>query len=68
MELTKEMLAGKDEVRIMNATMGGERMVEGSAHILKIHQGDVQGVDADVEFVEEPGQTYRRWVFSNDQS
>lgn len=54
-------------VRVMNKTISGKEIVEGMATIKKINQGDRQGVHADVEFDEEPGKTYPRWIFAKYQ-
>lgn len=54
-------------VCVMNHTLGGKMIVEGMATIRKINQGDKGGVHAEVEFDEEPGRTFERWVFAKDQ-
>ena len=54
-------------VRIMNSTPSGEEFEEGMAVIKKIRQGDKQGVYADVEFEDETGRTFQRWVFAKNQ-
>ena len=65
--LTDEQIGGKTTVKVYNTTLGGEQVFEGEARIRKVEQGDRQGVYAEVEFVEEPGSTYSRWVFANHQ-
>lgn len=66
--LTDEMIAGSIPVIVMNSKLGcTEQEIEGYAFIRKIHQGDRQGVHADVEFTEERGTTYQRWVFAKHQ-
>jgi hypothetical protein len=54
-------------VRVMNRTLGGKDVVEGMATIRKINQGDKGGVHAEVEFDDDPGRTFERWVFAHDQ-
>lgn len=54
-------------VIVKNRTLRGKEFTEGIATIRHIHQGDADGVHADVEFVDEPGTTYPRWVFVKDQ-
>lgn len=54
-------------VRVMNRTFSGKEIVEGYATIKEITQGDRQGVHAVVEFDDDPGQTFERWVFASYQ-
>ncbi len=65
--LTNDQIEGKKAVDIMNLTSGRKPFKEGKAYIRKVHQGDRQGVHADVEFLNELGTTYQRWVFAKDQ-
>ncbi len=65
--LTQEMLDGKIPVKVLNSDGKGRVLVEGMAHVIKFHQGDRQGAHCDVEFIEEKGALYKRWIHARDQ-
>jgi hypothetical protein len=66
--LSNNQLSGKTPVRVMNNKLDGEEIIEGMARIKgKILQGDRCGVYANVEFIDEPGPHYPRWIFAKHQ-
>ena len=60
-------------VKVFNQKLNGERCFEGFAIIIKVNQGDKQGVHANVHFLndiglpEENESAVERWVFASDQ-
>lgn len=65
--LTNDQLSGKTPVVVLNKTIGQKTIVESTnAKVVKVLQGDRQGVYATVKF--EDGSKYDRWIFAHDQT
>lgn len=63
--LTNDQLSGIIPVVVANKTAGGKRIIESkNAYILKVKQGDRQGVFATVKI---DGDEVDRWIFAKDQ-
>lgn len=66
--LKNEMLDGREPVVIKNHKLpeyGKDR--EGRAVIMEVLQGDRQGVEANVAWIDPPYGRSRVWVFASDQ-
>ncbi len=64
--LTNEQLSGKANVVVMNSKLNGEQFIETTkGKIVKVHQGDKQGVFATVKI---DGEKLERWVFAKYQN